>query len=135
MWRARPDDPVDGIRRQVGRVRARRNGWVAQRAAYALIAVVAGAASMVLLAALLVGPLAFGAALAAIVLGVVVAAARLGADAVRAWVRPGPSAAWVDARAGLDGRLATLLTLGQRGAPFFRALLAQTTLARRAGRA
>jgi len=132
MWRARPDDPVDGIRRQVGRVRARRNGWVAQRAVYALVALLAGAASMLLLAALLVGPLAFGAALGAIVLAVAVAAARLSTAAARAWVRVGPSVAWVDARAGLDGRLATLLTLGDRGAPFFQPLLLQTTLARRA---
>jgi hypothetical protein len=33
---------------------------------------------------------------------------------------------------GLDGGLATLLALGDRGAPFFRPLLVQTTLARRA---
>jgi hypothetical protein len=132
MWRARPDDPVDGIRRQVGRVRARRNGWIAQRAAYAFVAVLAAAATMLLLAALLVSPLAFGVTLVVIVLGVGLAAARVSAAALRAWVRVGPSAAWVDGRAGLDGRLATLLALGNRGAPFFRALLLETTLARRA---
>jgi hypothetical protein len=132
MWRARPDDPVDGIRRQVGRVRARRNGWVSQRAAYALIAVLASAATLLLLAALLLSPAAFGAALVAVVLGVGAAAVRVSAGAVRAWVRVGPSAAWVDERAGLDGRLATLLALGHRGAPFFRALLLETTGARRA---
>jgi hypothetical protein len=132
MWRARPDDPVDGVRRQVGRVRARRNGWVVQRALYGAIALFGGAGALLVLTALLASPIVFAAAFVLSVIGLAAAVARVGAAGVRAWVRVPHGAAWVDEHAGLEGRLATLLTLGDRGAPFFRPLLVQTTLARRA---
>ena len=86
MWRTRPDDPVDGIRRQVGRVRARRNGWVAQRALYQVVALGAVAAALLLLVALLASPIVFAAALVATALALVGMTVRIGTTAGRAWV-------------------------------------------------
>ena len=106
----------DGVARLVRRARWRRNVLELQRALYLVVAIVAGGTALLLLAALRAGLLGFtlvavGVAAAALS-GVVFAGRRLH----RAWLRPGAAALWADDRAGLEGRLATLVELRARGA-------------------
>ena len=130
MWRSPPVDQVDGIRRQVRRVRRRWNVYAVQRAAYGLIAAVAIAAALAVLTALVASPRWFVAALMAVTAGLVAASARLVGDARRSWIARARAAAWVDRRAALDGRLATLVDLDERAPRFFRPLLVTSNVER-----
>jgi len=132
MWRPPPDDEVDGIRQEVRRARRRWNGYVVQRAAYGVVAVVAVAAALTLLLALVASSAAFIAALAGVALALIASACRLVAGAWRAWLGKARAPAWVDHRATMDGRLATLLELDGQPPAFFQPLLVESTLARRA---
>ena len=131
MWRPPPDDDVDGIRQEVRRARRRWNAYVVQRGAYGLVAVAAAAAVLVLMLALVASPLVFVTALGAVAIGLAALAVRLTAGVWRAWIGAARAPVWVDRRAAMDGRLATLLELPTEGPALFRPLLTQTTLARR----
>jgi hypothetical protein len=123
-------DGVASLLRQVHRVRRRHNLLVLQRALYLLLAGLAAGAALLLLVALTASPLAFAVALVAAGAGAGAGAAA-GARAVRrAWVPAARAPAWIDARAGLAGRLATLAAFAGRGPAYFLPLVAAQAEAR-----
>jgi hypothetical protein len=130
MWQSPPVDEVDGIRRQVRRVRRRWNLFAVQRAAYGLVAATASAATLAVLTALVASSVWFVAALAALTAGLVATSVRLLRDARRAWVARARAAAWADRRAALGGRLATIVDLDDRAPEFFRPLLVASNVER-----
>ena len=106
-----PSGAVEGIHRQLSRLRRRQNLHALQRAVCLLVAIGAAAASVLVYCALAAGAASFAltvwitaGALAGLSLVVV-------GWAHRGWV-PGPrAAAWADGRGGLQGRLTTLAEL------------------------
>jgi hypothetical protein len=118
-----PTGAADVVERQVRRVRRRKNLYELQRTLYLAIAAGAGAAALVLPFALFASAEVFaivaGSTLAVLagLLTVLLGALR------RRWLAPARAVAWIEARAGLGGRLQTLLEL-RPGSGFFHALLA-----------
>jgi hypothetical protein len=110
-----PRDPVLAMRRQLARVRWRKNLYELQRALYALIAVAALAAGGGVLLALRAGAFGFALGASAVSLGALGAAVAVGVATRRRWLGARRAAGWIDARAGLKGRLATALELAPRG--------------------
>jgi len=105
---------VETARRQLRRVRWRRNLYETQRALYLVIAVVAGAVATTILLALRLDGRSFATALAAIGMGGLAGTVAVVLACRRRWVGRRAVARWVDDRAGLDGRLATLAELAAR---------------------
>src|SRR6187455_1787368 len=100
---------ADAILRQVARVRRRRNLHTVAGTLCALIAVAAGVLATVLTCALVAGPRLFTAACALLSALLLFATGWLSLRAARDWLAPRRAARWIDRRAGLEGRLATLL--------------------------
>jgi hypothetical protein len=119
---------VSDVERWVRRTRWRHDLHALQRATYRLVA--AGAVAVVVLVALalLAGPLPFAIGLVGLVtlgLGAVAWTLR---SARREWLGTAGAPAWIDRRAGLRGRVATLAEVHARGPAFFLPLLvAQAT--------
>ena len=109
-----PRDPVLAMRRQLARVRWRKNLYELQRALYAVIAVAALATSAGVLLALRAGATGFAVGAAAIALGAAAATGTVGAATRRRWLGARRAAGWIDARAKLQGRLATAMELVPR---------------------
>lgn len=122
-----PRDPVLAMRRQLARVRWRKNLYELQRAFYGLIAVAALAASGGVLLALRAGATGFALGASAVAVSALVAAGAVGVATRRRWLGARRAAAWIDAHAGLQGRLATAMELvpSAREAPFVPLLLEQ----------
>src|SRR3989442_14562056 len=111
-----PADALDRMRRQVRAVRWRRNLHELQRALYHLIATLAGAAATLVVLALRTAPGLFAVATWAVAAATPLLAGWLARALVRRWLSPARAPLWIDARSGLEGRLATALELGHRGA-------------------
>jgi len=115
------------MRRQLARVRWRKNLYELQRALYALIAIAALAASAGVLLALRTGATRFALGGSVVALGTLGAAGAVGVATRRRWLGARRAAGWVDARAKLQGRLATAMELvpGAREASFLPLLVEQ----------
>ena len=117
---------VDVVRRQVRRVRLRKNLYELQRTLYWSVTVAATAA-LVLLPLALLAPESTFAGAAWIAVAVLAASAwRIARGARRGWLARRAAVPWIEQRGALDGRLRTLLEIeGQpdRANAFFRPLL------------
>jgi hypothetical protein len=113
------------IRRQLRRVRWGRNLFAAQIALFGGMAAVAATVAGLLLLALRATPAGFALGLCAGSVALAAVLVSIGRHARRFWVRRRDAAAWVDATAGLDGRLTTLLALDGREAWLLPLLRAQ----------
>jgi len=122
-----PRDPVLAMRRQLARVRWRKNLYELQRALYALIAIAALAASAGALLALRAGATGFALGASAVVVGAVAGTGAVGVATRRRWLGAHRAAGWIDARARLQGRLATAMEIVPRAgdAPFLPLLVEQ----------
>jgi hypothetical protein len=105
---------VDPIERQMRLVRRRRNLLELQRGAFFLIATAATSAAALVLLALVASERLFAAASWSLGGAVAATAVLLGGEVRRRWMSPDGVAAWVDAHAGLRGRLATLVAVRAR---------------------
>jgi hypothetical protein len=123
-------EAAGSVLRQVRRVGRRHNLHVLQRAVYLLLAGLTAGAALLLLVALTASPLAFVVALAAAGAGAVAGAVATIRTIRRTWVPAARAPAWVDARAGLAGRLVTLAAFDGRGPAFFLPLVAAQAEAR-----
>lgn len=123
---------VDELRRQARRCRWRRNGVTAQIVGYGTAAVLLAGAAVLVPVALVASPSRFGVAVAAVVLVGISIEVSLLRWAARVWVRRRATTAWVDAEAGLGGRLTTMLAL-DGGAGLLLPLLRAHNEERRAG--
>jgi hypothetical protein len=112
------------LRRQIRRVRWRQNAFAAQLGLYGTTAVLAMACLLIVVLALATAPRPFAAALAATALGLVASVVLVLRATARAWVGRRRAAAWIDAAAGLRGRLTTALAFAGRDA-FLLPLLAE----------
>ncbi len=110
----------------VRRVRRRRNGVTVQRAAYAAIAVVTAVAAGLALLALAAGVDWLAAGMVASALALPAAAWTLVARARRRWLDARRAIVWVDAAAGLDHRLVTLVARNDRASAFVPLLAAES---------
>jgi hypothetical protein len=110
---------ADAILRQVARVRRRRNVHTIAGAVCALIAVAAGVLVALVTFALVAGSRPFAIACAILSAVLLFATGWLAVRAARNWLTPRRAARWIDRRAGLEGRLATLLELRPRAADAF----------------
>jgi hypothetical protein len=110
-------EAVRDVRRQLRRVRWRQNAYELQRVTYLAIAAVAAAATIVVVLALATDDRTFAAGAGAVVL-VALAATTVSVTATaRRWLSARRAPAWIDARAGLRGRLATLVELAGGDGP------------------
>jgi hypothetical protein len=109
-----PIGAAEAVARQIRRVRRRWNVHEVGRAGLLLVALAAGAAAATVLLALRMGLLGFALAGMAIALATLGAVLVLLRSAARRWLRAGRAAPAIDARAGLAGRLATLIELEAR---------------------
>jgi hypothetical protein len=112
-----PPRVVDAVRRQILRVRRRRNLYHAQRALYLAVAAAAGTATTLLLLALLAGPTAFAVAVWAGSGGLLLFVAALSHRTARGWLRTDRAAVWIDRETEQRGRIATLIELEDTGRP------------------
>jgi len=127
MRDADPRD-ADPIERQVLQVRRRRNLRELQRVLFALVALAAASGAALVMLALLAEPKLFAVATWGAAGTVVVTAILLLRTLRRRWLAADAAAAWIDARAALGGRLATLVAVRDRARgdiPFFLPLLAE----------
>jgi len=106
-----PSDAVRAMRRQVRRVRWRRNTYELQRTLYLLIATAATAATALVLLALTTGPAPFTVGAGGVAAASLLAAAATLLATRRRWLRASRAPLWIDAEAKLQGRLATLMEL------------------------
>ena len=109
-----PIGAAEAVTRQIRRVRRRWNVHEVGHTGLLLVALVAGAAAATVLLALRMGLLGFALAGMAIALATLGAVFVLLRAAARRWLRAGSAAPTIDARAGLAGRLATLMELEAR---------------------
>ena len=117
---------ADPIARQILRVRRRRNSRELQRALFAFVAVAAASATVIVLLALLARPRLFAVTAWSAAGAVAVTAVLLARALRRRWLGADDTAAWIDERARLGGRLSTLVAVragAARGTPFFLPLL------------
>ena len=126
------DDAMQTVRGQMRRVRWRRNAWVVQRVTYLFAALLAAAAALLIALALRVGEVAFALAVCATAVLALAATAGLAVGTARRWLRKGRTPHWIDGRAALEGRLATLAELADRpgSEPAFLPLLVEQNVAR-----
>jgi hypothetical protein len=110
-----PPDPVEPMRRQIARLRRRRNLYEAERALSLLVATAGAAATAIVLLALGAGPMLFAVGVASIVVAALLGAGVAVAGTRRRWLGRERAAIWIDRQAGLEGRLATLIELQRRG--------------------
>ena len=106
-----PPDAVRAMRRQIRRVRWRRNLYELQRALYLLIATAAAAATAVVLLALATRPAPFAACASGVAGAALLAALATVLATGRRWLRASRAPFWIDAQARLQGHLATLMEL------------------------
>jgi len=125
------DEAIEVLRRQMRAVRRRWNLLALQRVLYLLIATAATGAAFVVLLALRARASVFVVASWSIAGGVLAAASWVVRDGARRWLPTARAPAWIDARAGLRGRVATLAELGAGARTFFGPLLVEQN-ARRA---
>jgi hypothetical protein len=122
-----PPDVFETVRRQLRIVRRRRNLHQLERALYLVIATACGASALIVALALLGGPLLFAAAAWSIAVAIVLAAGSIAVVTRRRWLSAEQAPLWIDRRAGLRGRLGTLIELERRpavvGDAFFLPLL------------
>ncbi len=97
---------------QLRAIRARINSLAAQYFAFSSLAIIILAATLVLAAAALMSPLAFLLTALLITLMALISIVRVTRVAVRSSVSPIKAASLADERAGLKGRLMTVLSLG-----------------------
>jgi hypothetical protein len=117
--RESPPTGAEATLRQVARVRRRQNVHTAVRALCALLAVAAGVLAALLTLALAIGPGPFTAACAILSTTFLFATGWLVLRAARDWLGVKRAPRWIDRRAGLEGRLFTLLELRPRAADAF----------------
>jgi hypothetical protein len=121
---------ADPIERQVLRVRRWRNSRELQRALFALVAIAAGSAAIIVVLALLASPRLFAVATWSAAGTIAVTATLLARALRRRWLGADDAAAWIDERAHLGGRLSTLVAVRARtegDTPFFLPLLIEET--------
>src|SRR5437867_1953629 len=121
-----PRDVARTIRRQMRRVRWRRNLYELQRGVYLLIATATTVAATLVLLALRAETGAFALAVWGLFLAAVALAGTIAAMTRRRWLRAAATSFWVDRQARLGGRLATLVELeGRAPAPALLPLLVE----------
>ena len=111
MARSTPPDASDTIAVQVRRVRWRWNFHALQWTLYLLVALGAGTATVLLLLALRAGIALFAAAGASVVAAAAAGTVLVVRSGWRRWLGRARAALWIDRRAALEGRLATLVEL------------------------
>src|SRR5689334_6803066 len=111
------DDAMRTVRGQMRRVRWRRNAWVVQRATCLFAALLAVATALLIALALRVGEAAFALAVCATTLLSLATIAGIVVGTARRWLPKGQTPQWIDRRAALEGRLATLAELADRPGP------------------
>src|SRR5689334_18412914 len=111
------DDAMRTVRGQMRRVRWRRNAWVVQRATYLFAALLAASTALLIVLALRVGEVPFALVVCATALLSLAAIGGLVVGTARRWLRKGRTPHWIDRRAALEGRLATLAELAERPGP------------------
>ncbi len=126
--------PVDPLEQQIRQVRRRRNLLELQRALYLLIATVSGSAAVLVMLALGASARLFSVVAWSVGVAVLVTAAMLVLEARRRWLAAARAPAWIDARAGLRGRLTTLVETRSRAVrpadAFFLPLLTEENMHR-----
>lgn len=123
-----PTGAVDVVRRQVRRVRRRKNLYELQRASYLTIAAAAVAATILLPVALLAPTGVFTVTVWSVVAILVGLALVVVGSTRRRWLRRAATLAWVEDHGALGGRVRTLLEVAARpGAKpgFFHGLLVE----------
>jgi len=113
--RSSSEQKLTAILAQLARLRLRLNALALQRALFASLALIIGAGAIVVLAALLLGPLSFLAAATLLVFGLLIGLVRFVRDAWRARVDAASTASLADRRADFKDRLTTLVSLSQSG--------------------
>jgi hypothetical protein len=111
-----PPDPVEPMRRQVRRLRGRRNRYEVERALSLLVAIAAGAGTAIVLLALRADVRLFAAGASIVALAALLGAVAVLTGTRRRWLGRAHAPGWIDRRAGLEGRLETLVELDRRGA-------------------
>jgi hypothetical protein len=104
-----PSNPLDPSPALIRRVRRRRNVEAVQRATYGAIALVTTAVAALVLLALASSVEVLAAGFASIVVGLALTSWMLVSDVRRRWLDRARTIAWIDATAGLDHRLVTLV--------------------------
>ena len=118
-----PNGAVDVVRRQIRRVRRRKNLYELQRAVYWAAAAGTGAA-IVLLPLALFAPARLFAIVSSAAFAVLTGIGlMLAGRARRRWIGAAHAIAWIEARSRLAGRLRTLVELAPRPQGFFHPLL------------
>ncbi len=114
------------VRRQIARVRRRRNLATALRLACLAAAGALTALALSALAALRLRPLGFGIAVVVLALALAMLLLWSGRAARRGWLGRAAAPAWIDRHVGLRGRVETLSQLDGQPRAFLPLLLAQT---------
>src|SRR6185295_3075790 len=123
----------DTIEQQLHRVRRRWNLVELQRALYLWVALGAAAATALIVLALATSARLFAALAWSTGAAVVVSGALVAGELRRRWLGAGRSAAWLDRRFALGGRLTSVLEVhrrGERGDAFFLPLLVDQNVQR-----
>ena len=121
------------IERQLDRVRRRRNLVELQRALYLLIALAASAAALLVVFALATSSRLFAVMTGSVAAAALASGALILVETRRRWLSRDRSAAWIDRRYALDGRLTTVIAIGGREdhvSAFFLPLLVEQNLRR-----
>jgi hypothetical protein len=116
--RAAPD-----VSRLIRRARRRHDGAVLAHGVASILALLVTAAALVALLACAAPALVFAAGAAVVVVALLAGVALVAWRTRGRWVGTRAAAAWLDRRAGLDGRLTTASELGDRGDAALTALL------------